>query len=199
MTAPARRRRLRSPAVDVVRDFVFARVSWAARVIHRFSTWGAGAGLVAGGLMLVAVLPLLPRLGPWWPLAALGLALVLVAAPLRIMWHGRRIRHAYGDDRHVMSVLEGSPAALRDIYAALGDLGGGEARGLRRVPAAWRSLLAVRRAVVRSPARESLDTLVTPLRPQAIALSTAAMWVTLAVLVLVVPVVVVATLVALLT
>jgi hypothetical protein len=185
--------------MEAVRDHVFARVSWAARVIHRFSTWGAGAGLVAGAVVLAAVLPWLPDLGPWWPLVALGLALALVAAPLRIMWHGRRIRHAYGDDRHVMRLLETSPAALREICAALDDVGGGDRRRLGRVPAAWRSLLAVRRVVVHSPARESLDTLVAPLRPQSLALSTLALWVTLAILVLVVPVVAVAALVAIFT
>ena len=64
-------------------EFVFGRVSWAARVIHRFSIWGATAGLVAGTVTYLAVLPLLPDIGDQWPIGALVLALVLVAAPLR--------------------------------------------------------------------------------------------------------------------
>ena len=46
-----------------------------------YSTWGATAGLVAGTIMFLAVLPLLPRIGDRWPFGAVVLALVLVVAP----------------------------------------------------------------------------------------------------------------------
>jgi hypothetical protein len=170
------------------RDYVFARVHWAARVIHRFSTWGATAGLIAGTIALVVVLPVLVGWESWWPLVALGLAVVLVAAPLRVMWHGRRIRDGFGDARHMMTLLEGFPVAMGDIAVALEGLDGGDARGPRRVLVAWRSMRTIRRVVEDSPARESLDAMVEPLRPQAIALTTFSLWVTLATLVAAIPV-----------
>jgi hypothetical protein len=98
-------------------EFVFGRVSWAARVIHRFSTWGATAGLVAGTVTYLAVLPLLPRIGDQWPIGALVLALVLVAAPLRVMWHGRRIRTTYGDPAKLLGVIQSIPGSI-DYFLA---------------------------------------------------------------------------------
>jgi hypothetical protein len=78
--------------------------------------------------------------------------------------------------------------AMGDIAVALEGLDGGDARGPRRVLVAWRSMRTIRRVVEDSPARESLDAMVEPLRPQAIALTTFSLWVTLATLVAAIPV-----------
>src|SRR5262245_4985089 len=171
---------------------VLARVGWAARVVHRFSTWGAAVGLLAGGLAFLAVLPLLARYESWWWLpAALVLALVLVVAPLRVMWHGRRIRLAYGDATHIMGLIDEVPNALWDL-AGIVEMDEVPARGVRGVVKAWRTLLALRRVIVESPARKHVDTLTEPLRPKAIALTTLALWTTLGIVVIAGPVILVA-------
>ncbi len=178
---------------------VLARVGWAARVIHRFSTWGATAGLLAGGLAFLAVLPLLARYESWWWLpVALVLAIALVVAPLRVMWHGRRIRTAYGDATHIMGLIDEVPNALWEVAGALEMIDVHE-RGVRGVMTAWRSLLAIRRAVEDSAARDHLDTLVEPLHPRAIALTTLALWTTLGIIVIAGPVVLLALVVLILT
>ena len=87
-------------------SYIVGRVSWAARALHRFSVWGATAGLIAGTITLLALLPLLPRIGDRWPVGALVLTLALVAAPLRVMWHGHKIRATYGDPADLMAVIE---------------------------------------------------------------------------------------------
>jgi hypothetical protein len=179
---------------------VFARVGWAARVIHRFSTWGAAVGLLAGGLAFLAVLPLLARYESWWWVpVALVLALALVVAPLRVMWHGRRIRTAYGDATHIMGLIDEVPNALWEL-AGIIELDEVPERGIvRRVVKSWRTLLAVRQVLVHSAAREHFDSLVEPLHPRAIALTTLAVWTTLGIVVLAGPVILVAVVVLLLT
>jgi hypothetical protein len=180
-------------------EFVFARVHWAARVLHRFSTWGAAAALVAGVLLFGALLPWLPDAGPWQPVLAALLAAVLVVAPLRVMWHGARIRTVYGDTAHLTAVLEEVPGALGEVVEALQQVSAAEARGLRRVVPAWQSFLAIRRVLVGSRFRDRFDALVAPLRPGALALTTTALWITLGILVLAVPVAVLSLVVALAT
>jgi hypothetical protein len=180
-------------------EFVLARVHWAARVLHRFTTWGAAVALAAGTLLFVALLPWLPDAGRWQPLLAAFLALVLVVAPLRVMWHGARIRTVYGDTAHLMAVLEEVPGALGEVVEALQQIATPEARGVRRVVPAWQSLLAIRRVLVGSRFRDRFDALVAPLRPGALALTTTALWITLGMLVLAVPVAVLSLLLALLS
>ena len=58
-----------------------------------------------------------------------------------------------------------------------------QGKGLRRLLSSWRSMLAVRRLVQESPAREQADLLIDPLRPEALGLTTTALWVMLVVLV----------------
>ncbi len=180
-------------------EYIAGRVSWAARAIHRFSTWGATAGLVAGTITLLALLPLLPRLDDRWPIGALVLALVLVVAPLRVMWHGRRIRSAYGDPDALVAAIESIPGSLQYFMAELQKVKlPREGRPLRRVVAAWQSMLALRRAM-NAPIVDHFHDLTEPLAGPSLAITTAALWATLAILVLALPVVVVALLVALLT
>jgi len=180
-------------------EFVFGRVSWAARVIHRFSIWGATAGLVAGTVTYLAVLPLLPRIGDQWPIGALVLALVLVAAPLRVMWHGRRIRATYGDPAQLLGVIQSIPGSIDYFLAELEKVKlPREGRPLRRVVAAWDSMLALRRAM-NAPVLVQVGELAAPLAAQSLAITTFALWATLAILVLAVPVIGVALLVAVFT
>ena len=165
-----------------------ARVATAARVVRRFSTWGASAGLAVGTVTFVALAPWLPGLDAWSIPAGVLLAAALVAAPLRVMWHGGRIAAAYGDPAHVEALLVDVPGALEEVVQGLRAAVVPEGRGLRRVLAAWRALTGVRGVLQDSPARQRVDALVDPLRPEALGLTTAALWVTLGVLVLGVPV-----------
>ena len=187
------------PAELAAHEFILGRVSWAARVIHRFSTWGATAGLVAGTITFLSLLPLLPRIGDQWPVGAVVLALVLVAAPLRVMWHGRRIRTAYGDPAQLVGFIESVPGSLdyflRELEKVKLPRGG---RPLRRVVTAWESMLALRRAM-NAPVIDQVNELTAPLAPQSLAITTFSLWATLAILVLALPVVVLALLVALFT
>jgi hypothetical protein len=167
---------------------VLGRVSSAARAIHRFSTWGAGAGLAVGAVAFLSLAPWLADLGSWaLPLGAL-LAAVLVAAPLRVSWHGHKIGAAYGDPAHIEYLLDEIPGAIDEVVRELQAVAAPQGRGLRRVVSAWRSLLAVRAVVQDSPARERADVLVDPLRPEALGLTTTALWATIVTLVLGVPV-----------
>jgi hypothetical protein len=99
----------------------------------------------------------------------------------------------------MVAVLEEVPEALGEVVEALQDVATPEVRGLRRVVPAWQSLLAIRRVLVDSRFRDRFDTLVAPLRPGALALTTTALWITLGILVLAVPVAVLSLLVALAT
>ena len=187
------------PTKLAAHEFILGRVSWAARVIHRFSTWGATAGLVAGTITFLAVLPLLPRIGDQWPVGAVVLALVLVAAPLRVMWHGRRIRTTYGDPAQLVGFIESVPGSLDYFLRELEKVKlPREGRPLRRVVAAWESMLALRRAL-NAPVIDQVNDLTAPLAPQSLAITTFSLWATLAILVLALPVVVLALLVALFT
>ena len=179
--------------------YIAGRVAWAARVIHRFATRGATAGLIAGTIAFLALLPLLPRIGGRWPVGAIVLGLALVVAPLRVMWHAHRIRAAYGDPSRLMAVVDEIPGALDHLRTELGDVKlPREGRPVRRVVAAWRSLLALRRAM-NAPILDRLGDLTEPLRPQSLALTTAALWATLAIVVLALPVAALALLAAALT
>ncbi len=163
------------------------RLSSAARAIHRFSTWGAGAGLAVGSVAFLSLAPWLGRLGSWaLPLGAL-LAAVLVAAPLRVSWHGHKINSAYGDPAHIEDLLDEVPGAVAEIVQAVQDVAAPEGRGLRRVVSAWRSLLTVRAVVQDSPARDRAEVLVGPLRPEALGLTTTALWATIVTLVVGLP------------
>src|SRR5215510_4679302 len=187
------------PTKLAAHEFILGRVSWAARVIHRFSTWGATAGFVAGTITFLAVLPLLPRIGDQWPAGAIVLALILVAAPLRVMWHGRRIRATYGDPSKLVGVIESVPGSLDYFLAELEKVKlPREGRPLRRVVAAWDSMLALRRAM-NAPVVDQVNDLTAPLAPQSLAITTFSLWATLAILVPALPVVVLALLVALFT
>lgn len=164
------------------------RMTLAARVIHRFARWGAGAGLVVGALVFASLVPWLPDLGlVAWPVAAVC-AVVLVGAPLRVMWHGSRIGAAYGDRAHVDALLAEIPGAIDDLTRELEAAVRPQGRGLRRVLSSWRSMLAVRRLVEESPARERAEVLVDPLRPEALSLTSTALVVTVVILVIGLPV-----------
>ena len=180
-------------------EFVLARIHWAARALHRFTTWGAAVALAAGTLLFVALLPWLPDAGRWQPAVAALLAAGLIAAPLRVMWHGARIRTVYGDTAHLVAVLEEVPGAFGEVVEALQEISTPEARGLRRVVPAWQSFMAIRSVLVDSRFRDRFDALVAPLRPGALALTTTALWITLGILVLAVPVAVLSLLVAVLS
>ena len=82
--------------VEADENEFLARIGAMARTIHRFSTWVAGAALVVGVVTLAALWPWLA--GPGEPGFVVGvvLAAVLVAAPLRVIWHGQRISAVYG-------------------------------------------------------------------------------------------------------
>jgi hypothetical protein len=187
------------PTELAAHEYIAHRVAWAARVIHRFSVWGATAGLIAGTLMLLALLPLLPRLGNRWPVGALVLTLALVVAPLRVMWHGRQVRATYGDPTDLLALIDEIPGALGTFLAELEKVKlPREGRPLRRVVAAWQSILALRRAM-NAPILDRVSELVAPIEGPALAITTFALWVTLGILVVALPVVVLALLVALLT
>jgi hypothetical protein len=164
------------------------RMATAARVIHRFSRWGAGAGLVVAAVAFLSLAPWLPGLGiVALPVGAVC-AVVLLGAPLRVMWHGGRIGAAYGDRVHVDALLAEIPGAVDDLARELEAAVRPQGRGLRRVVSSWRSMLAVRRLVEESPARERAEVLVDPLRPEALSLTTTAMVVTVIILVTGLPV-----------
>jgi hypothetical protein len=180
-------------------EYIAGRVAWAARVIHRFATRGATAALIAGIVTYLSLLPLLPRFGSRWPIGAVVLALVLVVAPLRVMWHARRIRSTYGDPEALVSVIEDVPGAVEAFVNELDQVKlPREGRPLRRVVAAWQSMLALRRAM-NAPILDRINELGEPLAPQSLAITTTALWATLVILLVAVPVVVAALLVLLLT
>lgn len=163
----------------------------AARVIHRFSTRGAIAGLAVGSLAFATLLPWLPGLGAASLPVGIALAAALVAAPLRVMWHGWAISQAYGDPDRIEAALAEVPAsvdeALGRILAAAAPSTG--RRGGRRVVAAWRTLRALRDALQDAQeTRDQIEFLVRPLRPDAVGLTVTALWATLATLSLGVPV-----------
>jgi hypothetical protein len=179
------------------RDEVLARVAWAARVIRRFSTWGAAAGLVAGALALGAVLPWLPRTGPWWPAVAAALTAALVVAPLRVMWHGHRIHTVFGNPAEITAIIDDLPELIGELSAALHEVSVPRRGRLRRVIPAWRSLVAVRRVVLDSPVSHRIEFVLAPLRPEALGLTTVALWATVVILAAAVPVAVLSLLAAL--
>jgi hypothetical protein len=139
---------------------------------------------------------LLPRIGDRWPIGALVLALILVAAPLRVMRHGRRVRATYGDPAKLLGVIESIPGSIDHVLAELEKVKlPREGRPLRRVVAAWDSMLALRRAM-NAPVIDQVGELAAPLTAQSLAITTFALWATLAILVLAIPVIVVSLLVA---
>lgn len=183
----------------IERSDLLDRLASAARAIHRFSTWGAGAGVAVGAVAFLSLAPWLPGLGPWALPAGAVMAAGLVAAPLRVIWHGRRITAAYGDPAHIEHLLDEIPGAVDELVRALQAVVVPQGRGLRRVVSAWRSVLAVRAVVEDSPARERAEVLIDPLRPEALGLTTAALWATIATLVLGLPVALVSLVVLALT
>lgn len=164
------------------------RLSSVAQAVHRFSRWGAGAGLAVGGVAFLSLTPWLPGLGSWTLPAGALLAAALVVAPLRVIWHGHRITAAYGDPTHIEHLLDEIPGSVDEIVQGLQAVAAPEGRGLRRVVSAWRSLLATRAVVQGSPARARAEALLDPLRPEALGVTMTALWATIATLVLGLPV-----------
>ena len=105
-----------------------ARIGAMARTIHRFSTWGGAAAWWASTPW--------PRSGPGSPgpasrfVVGVVLAAVLVAAPLRVIWHGQRISAVYGHPGQIEQALETVPGAAR-ATAALQGVVDQRGRGLR--------------------------------------------------------------------
>jgi len=169
-------------------DRLVERMATVARVIRGFSRWGAGAGLVVGAVAFLSLAPWLPGLGiVAVPVGAVS-AITLLGAPLRVMWHGGRIGAAYGDRAHVDALVTEIPGAIDDLTRELAAAVRPQGRGLRRVLSSWRSMLAVRRLVEESPARERAEVLIDPLRPEALSLTTTAMVLTVVILVVGLPV-----------
>lgn len=159
------------------------RMAMAARAIRRFATWGAGAALVIGIVAFLSLAPWLPGLGIVGWVVGAACAVVLLGAPLRVIWHGRKIGSAYGDRARIDALFAEIPGVVDDLARRLEDAVRPQGKGLRRLVSSWRSMLAVRRLVQESPAREQADLLIDPLRPEALGLTTTALWVTLVVLV----------------
>lgn len=159
------------------------RMAMAARAIQRFATWGAGAALVIGVVTFLSLVPWLPGLGIVGGVVGAVCAVVLLGAPLRVMWHGRKIGSAYGDRAHIDALFAEMPGAVEELTCKLEDAVRPQGRGLRRLVSSWRSMLAVRRLVQESPARERAEVLIDPLRPDALGHTTAALWITVVILV----------------
>ena len=108
------------------------------------------------------------------------------------MWHGHKIRATYGDPADLMAVIDEIPGALGTFRAELQQVKlPREGRPLRRVVAAWRSILALRRAM-NAPILDRVNELVEPIEGPGLAITTFALWATLGILVLALPVVVLA-------
>jgi hypothetical protein len=169
-------------------DEFLRRIRAMARTIQRVSTWLAGAALVVGIVTLAALWPWLAR--PGGPGLAVGAAisLVLVAAPLRVIWHGRRIVAVYGHPGHIERALESVPGALDEAIVKLEAVTDQPDRGLRGMIGTYRAVSAVQGIWEDSPAFGSLRALVEPVHPDKLGTTMAAVWVSLGTLVLGLPV-----------
>ncbi|HEX5947736.1 MAG TPA: hypothetical protein VFY82_15735, partial [Acidimicrobiales bacterium] len=115
------------------------RMAMAARAIQRFATWGAGAALVIGVVAFLSLVPWLPGLGvAGWVVSAVC-AVVLLGAPLRVIWHGHRIGSAYGDRARIDALFAEIPGAVDELARRLDDAVRPHGRGLRRLVSSWRS------------------------------------------------------------
>ncbi|HEY7071079.1 MAG TPA: hypothetical protein VH479_13230 [Acidimicrobiales bacterium] len=172
--------------------YIAGRVAWAAQLINQFATACALVGGFAAATILVLLAQVDPGFGTGWPVGAIVLALALAVPPLRVLWHGRRIRAAYGNPGRLLALVDDIPGALEHFQSELAQVKiPRERRRLQRVLAAWRSLLALRRAM-NAPILDRLGELTEPLRPQSLALTTAALWASLVVVVVGLPVAVLA-------
>jgi hypothetical protein len=167
---------------------LLARLGRTARLIQRLSTWGAGVALVIGLVTLAAVWPWLP--GPTGApfLVTAAVVGVLIVPPLRVGWHGQRIRAVYGDSIHIEQALEAVPGALDDAVAALRAVGEPHGWGPRRWLATWRTVQALQDIWEESPAIERLNVLVEPVHPDTLGLTMVAVWACAAVTALGLPV-----------
>lgn len=175
-------------SIEADKNELLARIGAMARTIQRFSTWVAGAALVVGVIALAALWPWLS--GPAAPgfAVAVALAVVLVGAPLRVIWHGQRISAIYGHPGQIEQALESVPGALHEATVALQAVVDPPGRGLRRVIGTWQSLMAVQDVWESSPAVERLQALVEPVHPDRLGVTMVAVWVSLGTLLLGLPV-----------
>ena len=169
---------------------VLGYLATTARVIHRFSTWVAGAALVVGLITLASLWPWFSGSGSTGFTIGVVLTVVLVAAPVRVMWHGRIISAAYGHPSAIEQALEAVPGALHEATVALDAVADKaiHGRGLRRAIGTWQSLRAMQKVWEESPAAEKLQNLVDPIHPDRLGVTMAAVWVSLGTLVLGIPV-----------
>lgn len=165
-----------------------ARIRAMARAVQRVSTWVAGAALVVGIITLAALWPWFTRSGGPWLVVGAALSLVLVAAPLRVIWHGRRIVAVYGHPGHIEGALESVPGALDEAIVGLEAVANQPGRGLRGMIGTYRAVTAVQEMWDRSPAFGPVRAVVEPVHPDKLGITMAAVWVSLGTLVLGLPV-----------
>jgi hypothetical protein len=166
-----------------------ARIRAMARTIQRVSTWVAGAALVVGIVTLAALWPWLTRPGGPGFVVSAAISLVLVAAPLRVIWHGRRIVAVYGHPGHIERALESVPGALDQAIVGLEAVADQPDRGLRGMIGTYRAVNAVQEMWEGSPAFGPVRAIVEPVHPDKLGITMAAVWVSLGTLVLGLPVV----------
>lgn len=172
----------------VEQNELLARLERTARLVGRLSTWGAGIALAIGLITLAALWPWLP--GPRGAPFAVTVAVVgvLVVPPLRVGWHGQRIRAVYGESIHVEQALEAVPGALAEAVVALRAVGEPHGWGPRRWLSTWRTVQALQDIWEASPAIERVNVLVEPVHPDALGLTMVAVWTSAAVTTLGLPV-----------
>jgi hypothetical protein len=150
----------------------------------------AGAALAVGLVALAALWPWLRGPGAPGVGVTVVLALVLVAAPLRVIWHGRRISAVYGHPGEIERALATVPGALHEATVALSTVADRavHGRGVRRAIGTWRAVNAMQHVWESSPAVEQLQALVEPVHPDKLGTTMVAVWVSLGTLVLGLPV-----------
>jgi hypothetical protein len=167
---------------------VSERLASLARVVGRFSSVGAVAALAVGVVDIVALVPWAARVGlPVGAALAVVLAVVFVGAPLRVWWHGRRVDAVLGDPGRARALLDAAAETAGDAHEALQRVAEPRGWGIRRVVTAWREFHVLRDLAESSVARRRVDELIAPLHPKAFGLTTQALWVSLFVLVLGLP------------
>ena len=172
------------------RNEVIGRIASVARMIQRFSTRVAGASLVVGLITVAALWHWVPGFGAGGFLVGLGLLVVLVAAPVRVIWHGHRITSVYGHPQAIEQALESVPGALDQALVAMQDVidSGRDARGPLRMIETWLSVRRLQNVWEESPAFDEVQVLVEPVHPDKLNITLAAVWVSLCTLVFGLPV-----------
>lgn len=179
-------------SLQVALDRTVRAVQLAARVLRTAALGGA----VGAAIIWLALLPSIE--GDRRSILAALLAAVLLAAPVRVAWHARRMVRVYGDTVRVRAELSGvvtdSAGAARRLEAL--ELPRATGPGVwRRAGAALRTIRELHRIYSDSGLAERIDRLSSPVEPGSLALTGLAAGISVALVVLA-PIVVVAALAA---